>query len=818
MSYLNTLLEQTGEVIITEAQHASLVKSLEYNYINQKPPDENMLNLAKQILLSSRQTSELLHKNVMDIRRVEFKETMTTIQRLVRDLAKSQGKPIRFKASGSETFVDKTIIEEFSGALIHIIRNSVDHGIEPPDDRIARNKNPEGTISIDISESDEFIFITVADDGGGIDLEKVCEKAIERSLTTPEKLKTMTDEEKYQFIFLPGFSTKEKVSEVSGRGVGMDVVKNSVDRLNGSIIINSSPGQWTRFTFKIPVISAVNIIDALIVRSAGSIYAMPVSAVVSIITVTEEDITLAIDKFAVKFRGQTLFIYDLKKLWNKGASEMSPRDIKNIVVIIDRDEMVGICVDDFLPSQKVVVKKLDDYFSKVRAVAGTTLLGGNDIGLILDVAEVINIALGREPSVKKYCEKAGILAEAEETAAAAKLKSAHKKKTGEAAKKYKVEIDSEISQAAKVEIALNYQCKLLDAYTAGKPVYEIDLMLETDIIKAQKTKFDIYKIAKSTGELLCVIPMTSQLPENFKDFSPENFDMSIKFFILSRMSIDEIASKMNIEKRQIRNVGITVKEEARQSEEKVFNEIELLEDYEAFAIDTQKNLSAMSQNILALEDNMSDAEAVKEIFRAVHTLKSATAMLGIKNMSDIAHILESMLDKIRSGLEPMTEEKIELLFDVLKFFEECMESIKNGVKPVVSNAAVKEKIVKFTVESPEKKLIRVIDVKTEKFQISAFEDLVIQEKVAGGMALYSILVEFIPDLPMKMVNAFMLFRSLKEYGELVKTIPTMEEIDKGNFEMHFKILFLASCPSDKFKSVLMEEEIKTFEISNYVEN
>lgn len=179
MSYLNTLLEQTGEVIITEAQHASLVKSLEYNYINQKPPDENMLNLAKQILLSSRQTSELLHKNVMDIRRVEFKETMTTIQRLVRDLAKSQGKPIRFKASGSETFVDKTIIEEFSGALIHIIRNSVDHGIEPPDDRIARNKNPEGTISIDISESDEFIFITVADDGGGIDLEKVCEKAIE---------------------------------------------------------------------------------------------------------------------------------------------------------------------------------------------------------------------------------------------------------------------------------------------------------------------------------------------------------------------------------------------------------------------------------------------------------------------------------------------------------------------------------------------------------------------------------------------------------------------------------------------------------------
>jgi len=343
-------------------------------------------------------------------------------------------------------------------------------------------------------------------------------------------------------------------------------------------------------------------------------------------------------------------------------------------------------------------------------------------------------------------------------------------------------------------------------------------MLETDIIKAQKTKFDIYKIAKSTGELLCVIPMTSQLPENFKDFSPENFDMSIKFFILSRMSIDEIASKMNIEKRQIRNVGITVKEEARQSEEKVFNEIELLEDYEAFAIDTQKNLSAMSQNILALEDNMSDAEAVKEIFRAVHTLKSATAMLGIKNMSDIAHILESMLDKIRSGLEPMTEEKIELLFDVLKFFEECMESIKNGVKPVVSNAAVKEKIVKFTVESPEKKLIRVIDVKTEKFQISAFEDLVIQEKVAGGMALYSILVEFIPDLPMKMVNAFMLFRSLKEYGELVKTIPTMEEIDKGNFEMHFKILFLASCPSDKFKSVLMEEEIKTFEILNYVEN
>jgi len=382
----------------------------------------------------------------------------------------------------------------------------------------------------------------------------------------------------------------------------------------------------------------------------------------------------------------------------------------------------------------------------------------------------------------------------------------------------KVEIDSEIDPAAKVEIALNYQGKLLDAYTGGKPVYEIDLMLETDIIKAQKTKFDIYKIAKSIGELLCVIPMTSQLPDNLMDFSPENFDMSIKFFILSRLTINEISIKLNIEQKQIRTVGITVKEELTLPEEKVFNEIELLEDYETFALDTQKNLSAMSQSILSLENNITDTEAINEIFRAIHTLKSATAMLGIKNMSEIAHVLESILDKIRSGLESMTEEKIELLFDVLKFFEECMKSIKNGIKPVISNAALKEKVLKYKEEITEKKLIRVIDVKTEKFQITSFEDLVINEKIAQNMTLYSILVEFIPDLPMKMVNAFMLFKKLKEYGEVVKTIPTMEEIDKGNFEMHFKILFLTSSTIDKFQTALIEDEIKTFEILKYTES
>ena len=201
----------------------------------------------------------------------------------------------------------------------------------------------------------------------------------------------------------------------------------------------------------------------------------------------------------------------------------------------------------------------------------------------------------------------------------------------------------------------------------------------------------------------------------------------------------------------------------------------------------------------------------------MHTLKSATAMLGMKNMSEVAHDIETILDRVRSGLETITEEKVELLFNVLKFFEECMKSINIGIKPAISNAEIKDRIVKFKDEGPAKKLVRVIDVKTEKFFITSYENLVINDKKAAGMKLYSVLVEFVPDLPMKMVNAFMLFQSLKAHGEIIKTIPTMEEIDQGNFELYFKILFISKDEPGVFEPSFKTEEIKNYDISPYEE-
>ncbi|HOT74678.1 MAG TPA: Hpt domain-containing protein, partial [Candidatus Wallbacteria bacterium] len=383
----------------------------------------------------------------------------------------------------------------------------------------------------------------------------------------------------------------------------------------------------------------------------------------------------------------------------------------------------------------------------------------------------------------------------------------------------KVEIDSDINRDTMLEIALCSQGKLIDAFNNNKPVYEIGLMLDKDIIKSQKSRFDIYQNVKSCGELIFIIPMTAAVPKNLRDFSPETFDMCVKFFLISNMTQAEIAKKLNIDDTQIHAVGITVKEEPGPApvETPVFEEIELLEDYETFAMDTQKNISAMSHSIMTLEENRSDTEAINEIFRAVHTLKSATAMLGIKNMSDVAHILESMLDRVRNGLEIIDEERIDLLFEVLKFFEECLKSIKNGIKPTLSNSAVKERINKLKYDAPEKKLIRTVDVKTEKFHVTSYENLVIKEKIAGGMKPYTILVEFVADLPMKMVNAFLLFKNLKDYGEVVKTIPTMEEIDNGNFEMHFKILYLASYMEDEFRKALASEEIKNYVVSVYDE-
>ncbi|HOT78020.1 MAG TPA: ATP-binding protein, partial [Candidatus Wallbacteria bacterium] len=396
MSHLNKLLDQTGEVIITGTRLAILEKEVEEAYIKQWPISKLILNIVKQITIASRQTANNLHKTVMDVRQVEFKDTMVTLQRLIRDLARTQEKKIKFKSSGNETLVDKAIIEELNGALIHLIRNAVDHGVETPDEREMKNKPAEGTITIDVYKKDRFIYIDVEDDGAGIDVERVCAKAIERGLATQEKIEKMTESEKYDFIFLPGFSTREKVSEVSGRGVGMDVVKTSVERLKGSIKIESRLNEGTKFLFKIPIISAVNITDALMIEVDNVIYAIPISMVVATLSVNEKDFKSVANQTSIIFRGGTLQIYDLTSILNMSYSCADPETTKNIVVIREREEMIAIRVNKFLPPQKVVIKLLDDCFGKVRGISGTTLLSGDNVGLIIDVPELINLALGRE--------------------------------------------------------------------------------------------------------------------------------------------------------------------------------------------------------------------------------------------------------------------------------------------------------------------------------------------------------------------------------------------------------------------------------------
>lgn len=825
MSYLNKLLDQTGEVIINGTRLAILEKEVEDGYIHQQPVNKVILNMIKQISLSSRQIANNLHKNVMDIRQVEFKETLLSIQRLIRDLSKSQGKTIKLKFTGAETMVDKAIIEELSGPLIHIIRNAVDHGIEPGEERQMKNKPVEGNVAINVYKKERFINIEIIDDGGGIDMEKVCRKAVSQGLIEEERLSKLSDNEKYSFIFLPGFSTKDKVSELSGRGVGMDVVKTAIEKLNGFIYIDSKINAGTKFSLKIPMISAVNITDALLICVEKSTYAIPISSVVATISVNKNDLKSVDSQETILFRNKPLMIYDLNFLLKKKSNHKKIVDIKNIVIIKDREDMIGIKVDKLLPPQKIVVKILDEFFGKVYGICGTTLLSADNVGLIIDVPELVSIACGRELAVKgSGIEKSAFnsISDNAMQQAGAGLKEAPKpsaiKNLSKNIKKLKVEIDAELDTEKRQEIALNYEGKLLDAFNSGKPVYEITFKLENDIIKSQKSKLDLYKMAKSLGDLLCIVPMTGHIPENFKDFSPLNFDMSIKFFLLSHKNINELSQKFNIKSEQIRSVGITLKEELETApEEKIFNEVEVLEDYEAFAIDTKKNITMLTESSLLLEQDPSNIDAIHEIFRAVHTLKSASAMLGIKNMADISHEFESMLDKIRNGIDVMTPEKLEVLFDVIKFYDECMKSIQIGIKPVISCNDIKERILKFKTEIHEKKVAREIDVKAEKFVFTHYEKLVIEEKISKNYKPYCVLVEFIPDLPMKMVNAFMLFKSLKEYGDIIKTIPTMEEIEKGNFELYFKFLFLSEGADSKFKELFTTEEIKSYEISDYEE-
>ncbi len=344
-------------------------------------------DLSEAVKLIDIMTNEL-QLVVMKTRMVKIGKVFNRYPRVVRDLSKEAKKSINLNMFGEDTELDKTLIEEINDPLIHLIRNSVDHGIELPEVRKAAGKNESGSINLSAEQDGNNIIISIEDDGKGIDPEVIKEKAISKGLLSKERAKELSKQEIFNLIFLPGFSTAEKVTNISGRGVGMDVVKTNVAKLRGIINIESTVGKGTKITIKLPLTLAI--IQGMIVKVHNDQLVVPLSSVIEVVRVNVKDIDTINQNEVIRIRDSVISLIDVNELVFHSNGRTKDDNWQYIVVVGVAEKRFGLKVDGLIGQKEVVIKSLGSYLGTIEGIAGSTIMGDGTIVMILDINELIN--------------------------------------------------------------------------------------------------------------------------------------------------------------------------------------------------------------------------------------------------------------------------------------------------------------------------------------------------------------------------------------------------------------------------------------------
>lgn len=363
---------------------------------------ENSIKGSVQRFRSSSQnlgrvTSEL-QEGVMRIRMVPISQIFSRFPRLVRDLSRSLKKEVSLIIEGEDTELDKSVIEDLLDPLIHCARNSIDHGIETPSERRSKNKPESGTLRLKASNEGNMILIEVSDDGQGIDVDRVRKKAIERGLIHPNK--NLSDVEAHNLIFDPGFSTAKEVTNVSGRGVGLDVVRQQIRKLNGTVSVWSEHEHGTRFTIKIPLTLAI--IQGLLVRVGKELYAIPITSVLESHRIRPSDIKLIDNYEVINVREDVVSLVRLNQLFRISSEEA--KEYHFVVVVGSGDRKMGLIVDELIGEEDVVIKPLRDHYTNVPGIAGANITGDGTVSLIIDVSQLLDLGLQREREQRRHRE------------------------------------------------------------------------------------------------------------------------------------------------------------------------------------------------------------------------------------------------------------------------------------------------------------------------------------------------------------------------------------------------------------------------------
>lgn len=385
---LDHLMNLTGELIGSRNRYAALTHAVESGNLK---GEHVVRSLTEATTAMSRVTDEL-QDGIMKVRMVPVSSLFGRFQRMVRELARQSGKEVELLVEGEETEVDKSVAEAMVDPLVHLIRNAVDHGIEPPEDRKAAGKPAQGKVTLRAYHQGSSMCIEVEDDGAGMDPKKILRSAVRKGVVSEEKASLMNEREALELIFAPGFSSAERVTDISGRGVGMDVVRASIKSLKGSIGIYAMPGKGSRFTLLVPLTMAI--IDALTVSAGGEVFAIPLDAVAETSKVAAARVTMVNGFPAAILRSEVLGLVRLRDVLGmpRVVREGEGAGVLPLVIITDRGRRLGIVVDALREREELVVKSLGRYLAGVRIVSGASIMGDGSIALILDPQELFRLA------------------------------------------------------------------------------------------------------------------------------------------------------------------------------------------------------------------------------------------------------------------------------------------------------------------------------------------------------------------------------------------------------------------------------------------
>jgi len=382
---LDSLMLLMGELVLARN---GLVQTV--NRINKQEETGESSDALNGTVASVNYITSELQLAVMKMRMQPVGKVFGKFPRLVRDLARDSKKRIRLEISGESTELDKSVIEEIGDPLVHLIRNSCDHGIELPEDRTARGKPAEGVVKLSAGQEGSNIIIAIEDDGKGLDVNAIRAKAVERGLATETDVERMSDKEVFRFIFEAGFSTAKVVSDVSGRGVGMDVVRTNIEKLNGLIELESTVGAGTTITIKLPLTLAI--LQGLLIESDGEVFVLPLSSVHETVKTDQSDVSYVNQKPVLRLRDEVIPVINLGETLKGSRSGFVTTEKPYIVVVGLADRKLGLIIDRFLGQEEVVIKSLGQYLGATEGIAGATILGDGRIRLIVDLMGLFGLA------------------------------------------------------------------------------------------------------------------------------------------------------------------------------------------------------------------------------------------------------------------------------------------------------------------------------------------------------------------------------------------------------------------------------------------